>query len=79
MGGDTPTSPSASPRSINIEGFQGSDAGAVSNNRELVAQRYDFQPCPRWIEQVLPFTVLLLIVFVRKHLKVNPLSKFIVI
>ncbi|KAJ7519238.1 hypothetical protein O6H91_20G030500 [Diphasiastrum complanatum] len=69
MGGDTPASPSASPRSVNIEGFEGSDAGAVSNNREAVTQRYDFQPFSRWIEQVLPFTVLLLIVFVREHLQ----------
>ncbi|KAJ7236907.1 hypothetical protein O6H91_07G059800 [Diphasiastrum complanatum] len=67
VGGDTAASPSTSPRSLNNEGFDVSDA--TSNNREPLAQRYDFQPFSRWIEQVLPFTVLLLMVFVREHLQ----------
>lgn len=32
-------------------------------------QRYDFQQLARWIEQVLPFSVLLLMVFIRQHLQ----------
>ncbi|KAL2479374.1 RING/U-box superfamily protein [Abeliophyllum distichum] len=32
-------------------------------------QRYDIQQAARWIEQVLPFTLLLLVVFIRQHLQ----------
>jgi hypothetical protein len=33
------------------------------------SQQYDFQLMATWIEQALPFTVLLLMVFIRQHLQ----------
>lgn len=41
------------------------------NNRDLSSsyQRYDIQQAARWIEQVLPFSLLLLVVFIRQHLQ----------
>ncbi|KAL0709332.1 hypothetical protein Bca4012_016310 [Brassica carinata] len=32
-------------------------------------QRYDIQQAARWIEQILPFSLLLLVVFIRQHLQ----------
>ncbi|GAB4833103.1 hypothetical protein Ancab_031349 [Ancistrocladus abbreviatus] len=50
------------------------DAEAVegvggNNNRDTTYQRYDIQQAARWIEQVLPFSLLLLVVFIRQHLQ----------
>ncbi|KAL8154422.1 hypothetical protein V2J09_012182 [Rumex salicifolius] len=44
-------------------------AGATNSNRDSNYQRYDIQQAARWIEQVLPFFLLLLIVFIRQHLQ----------
>ncbi|CAM6015079.1 unnamed protein product [Sphagnum balticum] len=45
-------------------------AGASANTgRDAGSQRYDFQQLARWIEQALPFTILLLMVFIRQHLQ----------
>ncbi|GFP87390.1 ring finger and transmembrane domain-containing protein 2 [Phtheirospermum japonicum] len=46
-------------------------ADGVGNNRDSSSsyQRYDIQQAARWIEQVLPFSLLLLIVFIRQHLQ----------
>ncbi|XP_022986350.1 E3 ubiquitin-protein ligase RNFT1-like [Cucurbita maxima] len=38
-------------------------------NRDSSYQRYDIQQVARWIEQILPFSLLLLIVFIRQHLE----------
>jgi hypothetical protein len=35
----------------------------------VMGQRYDIQQAARWIEQVLPFSLLLLVVFIRQHLQ----------
>ncbi|GMH26392.1 hypothetical protein Nepgr_028235 [Nepenthes gracilis] len=43
--------------------------GAGVNNRDSTYQRYDIQQAARWIEQVLPFSLLLLVVFIRQHLQ----------
>ncbi|CAI9097148.1 OLC1v1033501C1 [Oldenlandia corymbosa var. corymbosa] len=45
--------------------------GPTSNiNRDSTPyQRYDIQQAARWIEQVLPFSLLLLVVFIRQHLQ----------
>lgn len=43
--------------------------GAGANNRDSSYQRYDIQQAARWIEQVLPFSLLLLVVFIRQHLQ----------
>nr|XP_024364032.1 uncharacterized protein LOC112276696 [Physcomitrium patens] len=48
---------------------EGLDNEAGGNGREGGSQRYDFQQLARWIEQVLPFTILLLMVFIRQHLQ----------
>ncbi|KAL8526399.1 hypothetical protein ACS0TY_015562 [Phlomoides rotata] len=45
--------------------------GVGNNNRDSSSsyQRYDIQQAARWIEQVLPFALLLLVVFIRQHLQ----------
>ncbi|KAL6988233.1 RING-type E3 ubiquitin transferase [Sarracenia purpurea var. burkii] len=43
--------------------------GAGANRRDSSYQRYDIQQAARWIEQVLPFSLLLLVVFIRQHLQ----------
>ncbi|XP_052174885.1 uncharacterized protein LOC127789871 isoform X2 [Diospyros lotus] len=43
--------------------------GSASNGRDSSYQRYDIQQAARWIEQVLPFSLLLLVVFIRQHLQ----------
>ncbi|KAF4363149.1 hypothetical protein F8388_011539 [Cannabis sativa] len=46
----------------------GAGAGATSNSRDSSPyQRYDIQHFARWFEQILPFTLLLLLVFIRQH------------
>ncbi|KAL2330458.1 hypothetical protein Fmac_018039 [Flemingia macrophylla] len=64
--------PSQSPRA-DSEG-DGPPAAAVSAasdgvGRDSSYQRYDIQHAARWIEQVLPFSLLLLVVFIRQHLQ----------
>ncbi|KAI4382922.1 hypothetical protein MLD38_008816 [Melastoma candidum] len=58
----------ASSSSSNLEnvanGVPGNDGGRDSNY-----QRYDLQLVWRWIEQILPFVLLLLVVFIRQHLQ----------
>lgn len=49
------------------EGEQGNGAGV--GNRDSSYQRYDIQQAARWIEQILPFSLLLLVVFIRQHLQ----------
>lgn len=44
------------------------NGGGVSN-RDSSYQRYDIQQFARWIEQILPFSLLLLVVFIRQHLQ----------
>lgn len=44
--------------------------GDDNSNREGSSyQRYDIQQAARWIEQILPFSLLLLVVFIRQHLQ----------
>ncbi|KAF2306600.1 hypothetical protein GH714_019717 [Hevea brasiliensis] len=43
--------------------------GTGANGRDSSYQRYDIQQAARWIEQVLPFSLLLLVVFIRQHLQ----------
>lgn len=43
--------------------------GNGSGGRGSSYQRYDIQRIARWIEQVLPFSLLLLVVFIRQHLQ----------
>ena len=44
--------------------------GGESNSRDSSSyQRYDIQQIAKWIEQILPFSLLLLVVFIRQHLQ----------
>ncbi|KAI7727867.1 hypothetical protein M8C21_005852 [Ambrosia artemisiifolia] len=46
------------------------DGRSGSGNSDSVnQQRYDLQQVSRWIEQVLPFSLLLIVVFIRQHLQ----------
>ncbi|XP_074562223.1 uncharacterized protein LOC141818667 [Curcuma longa] len=47
----------------------GEVSAAGGNNRDSSYQRYEIQEVARWIEQVLPFSLLLLVVFIRQHLQ----------
>ena len=51
--------------------------GGSVNNRDSSYQRYDIQQFARWIEQILPFSLLLLVVFIRQHLQGTSLSSFL--
>lgn len=57
--------------STNAGGDTDATEGVGNNNRDSSSsyQRYDIQQAARWIEQVLPFTLLLLVVFIRQHLQ----------
>ncbi|XP_077215001.1 uncharacterized protein LOC143849723 isoform X2 [Tasmannia lanceolata] len=59
-------SPDNSPNG-SVDGEAGSGVGG--NNRDSSYQRYDIQQVARWIEQILPFSLLLLVVFIRQHLQ----------
>lgn len=56
-------------QSSNGNGDAESGDGAAVNGRDSSYQRYDIQQAARWIEQVLPFSLLLLVVFIRQHLQ----------
>lgn len=64
-GSSSPSSSSGS--SASTEGESGNSAGG--SNRDSSYQRYDIQQAARWIEQILPFSLLLLVVFIRQHLQ----------
>ncbi|KAL7108588.1 hypothetical protein ACP275_06G121600 [Erythranthe tilingii] len=51
------------------EDVNGSSDGDSSNREGSTYQRYDIQQAARWIEQILPFSLLLLVVFIRQHLQ----------
>ncbi|KVI07081.1 hypothetical protein Ccrd_014569 [Cynara cardunculus var. scolymus] len=43
--------------------------GSNTNSDSSNQQRYDLQQVSRWIEQILPFSLLLIVVFIRQHLQ----------
>nr|CAD1839895.1 unnamed protein product [Ananas comosus var. bracteatus] len=66
------SSSSSLPASISAVGSQTTDSdanAAAGNNRDPSYQRYDIQQVERWIDQILPFSLLLLVVFIRQHLQ----------
>ncbi|XP_072997971.1 uncharacterized protein [Typha latifolia] len=69
--GEVASSSSSLPGSISDVGSQTTDGEANSTgvNRDTSYQRYDIQQVARWIEQILPFSLLLLVVFIRQHLQ----------
>ncbi|CAN1333863.1 RING finger and transmembrane domain-containing protein 2 [Linum perenne] len=62
---------SSNPSSTAEDGESPPDGNSSSgtNGRDSSYQRYDIQQAARWIEQVLPFSLLLLVVFIRQHLQ----------
>ena len=53
--------------------------GSESSSRDSPSyQRYDIQQVAKWIEQILPFSLLLLVVFIRQHLQGTILSLYYV-
>ncbi|XP_038988895.1 RING finger and transmembrane domain-containing protein 2 isoform X1 [Phoenix dactylifera] len=66
------SSSSSLPSSMSAVGPQNTEGEANAtggNNRDSSYQRYDIQQVARWIEQILPFSLLLLVVFIRQHLQ----------
>ncbi|KAK6943302.1 hypothetical protein RJ641_028679 [Dillenia turbinata] len=53
----------------NADGDAANGMGTNNSNGDSSYQRYDIQQAARWIEQVLPFSLLLLVVFIRQHLQ----------
>ena len=56
-------------QTLNGNGDADGGDGGGANGRDSSYQRYDIQQAARWIEQVLPFSLLLLVVFIRQHLQ----------
>ncbi|KAJ1382095.1 hypothetical protein SESBI_44558 [Sesbania bispinosa] len=73
---------SASSSSLAGSGQVDGDAagnGTESNSRDSSSyQRYDIQQVAKWIEQILPFSLLLLVVFIRQHLQGNVIGGIMV-
>ncbi|KAH0470991.1 hypothetical protein IEQ34_000714 [Dendrobium chrysotoxum] len=65
----SPASQLPSVSSANMQSSDGDANLADANNRESSYQRYDIQQLARWVEQILPFSLLLLVVFIRQHLQ----------
>ncbi|URE13896.1 zinc finger C3HC4 type family protein [Musa troglodytarum] len=70
--GQSASSSSSASASVPPVGGRSMDADSNvtgGNNRDSTYQRYDIQQIARWIEQILPFSLLLLVVFIRQHLQ----------
>ncbi|EFJ13527.1 hypothetical protein SELMODRAFT_269003 [Selaginella moellendorffii] len=50
-----------------LETEESTTIATAAGDREAV--RYDFQHLAKWVEQILPFSILLLVVFIRQHLQ----------
>ncbi|KAJ3676645.1 hypothetical protein LUZ60_004057 [Juncus effusus] len=50
-------------------GLSGGSRTANASGDQRAYQRYDIHHVARWIEQILPFSLLLLVVFIRQHLQ----------
>ncbi|OEL15865.1 RING finger and transmembrane domain-containing protein 2, partial [Dichanthelium oligosanthes] len=60
---------SAAGRGASAAEANGGGGGASGNGGGDRYQRYDVHHVARWIEQILPFSLLLLVVFIRQHLQ----------
>ncbi|CAM8892046.1 unnamed protein product [Rhodiola kirilowii] len=69
MDSDDGTTNEGSPRTSysDVEGEISNGVGGASN-RDTLYQRHYIQQATRWVEQVLPFFLLLLLIFIRQHL-----------
>ncbi|KAJ7965175.1 RING finger and transmembrane domain-containing protein [Quillaja saponaria] len=61
-----PSSSSAGNARVDEDAGNGSEGNSSDSSSY---QRYDIQQVARWIEQILPFLLLLLVVFIRQHLQ----------
>ncbi|XP_071734352.1 uncharacterized protein [Rutidosis leptorrhynchoides] len=71
-GGERETADSSGLNGGNGGSNTNTNTNANNNNNNVDSayqQRYDLQQVSRWIEQILPFSLLLLIVFIRQHLQ----------
>ncbi|KAL7184114.1 hypothetical protein ACSBR2_026305 [Camellia fascicularis] len=66
--GERVSSASSPSGGIDTGDGEGGD-GSGNSNRDSSYQRYDIQQVARLVEQVLPFSLLLLVVFIRQHLQ----------
>ncbi|PSS32471.1 RING finger and transmembrane domain-containing protein [Actinidia chinensis var. chinensis] len=66
VGGGERASSGTSPSATDVGN---GDGGGGNGGRDSSYQRYDIQQVARWVEQVLPFSLLLLVVFIRQHLQ----------
>ncbi|XP_065881466.1 uncharacterized protein [Euphorbia lathyris] len=60
------------PETLDVDGASGITADASSlppPSSSSSYQRYDIQNFARWVEQILPFSLLLLLVFIRQHIQ----------
>ncbi|XAR71851.1 hypothetical protein NMG60_11018289 [Bertholletia excelsa] len=62
-------SQASSPSAPERNGEDGDGTSSGNGSRDSSSQRYDLQLVARWVEQVLPFSLLLLVVFIRQHLQ----------
>lgn len=67
------SSPNATPQGEDGTGLAAVAGGDANNNNnsngDSTNQRYGIQQIARWFEQILPFSLLLLVVFIRQHLQ----------
>ncbi|XP_074571892.1 uncharacterized protein LOC141828365 [Curcuma longa] len=69
--GESASSASSSTASVTAGGSSADEPanGTGGSSRDSGHQRYDIQQIARWTEQILPFSLLLLVVFIRQHLQ----------
>nr|XP_043617088.1 uncharacterized protein LOC122588931 [Erigeron canadensis] len=61
--------PVGGPEVADSSDVDGGNGESGSHSDSSYQQRYDMQQVSRWVEQILPFSLLLLIVFIRQHLQ----------
>lgn len=65
----TPLVSPSSSSSLSSSSLESNSNSGSRDEMSYQSQRYDIQQFARWVEQVLPFSLLLLVVFVRQHLQ----------
>ncbi|XP_050216943.1 uncharacterized protein LOC126667870 isoform X2 [Mercurialis annua] len=66
---DQPGGGEVLPETLASDGAVAGGTTDASSSNSSSYQRYDIQNIARWIEQILPFSLLLLLVFIRQHLQ----------
>lgn len=65
----TPLTINSMPNNAETDANENNNNNTNGNGRDTAYQRYDIQQLARYIEQILPFSLLLLVVFIRQHLQ----------